>query len=168
VSGVPDRAFSSQSQRTADQLAVVYDRKGVVQRAVLLPDELVVNSVGIYGSGDLLVIGTSPPDEAARLLVIGQSGDVERRLSLSDEDYKLTFFNGDQAPPGAERSPCQATGGGTPTVRFQRRAPSVSTVSSAAASCPSGYAGWEQGSDENRNGPRDPAAEYRCVRAKPN
>lgn len=71
------------------QLALIFDRKGAFQKAVRMPDNMHVNAVGIYDSGDLLAISTNSQDKSAHLLIIGESGGIDRELRLFDEDYNL-------------------------------------------------------------------------------
>jgi hypothetical protein len=71
-------------------LVLLYDRKGTFQRAVPVPQDLDPKSVGIYGSGDLLVIAANPITKAAELYVLSTKGDIIRHFLLFDEDYNTS------------------------------------------------------------------------------
>ncbi len=73
------------------ELALIYDRKGTLQKAVRLPDDgLQVRTVGLYESGNLLAIGADNRDHSARLLVVDESGRTIREIRLADDDYNLS------------------------------------------------------------------------------
>ena len=83
---------ASLSGPTPDQvkLALIYDRKGSLQKAVRLPEDgWQVSTVGLYESGNLLAIGADNRDHSARLLVVDESGETVREIRLFDEDYNL-------------------------------------------------------------------------------
>ena len=69
-------------------LALVYDRKGTLQRAVPIPPNIDPKSIGMYGSGDLLVITKDASANRLRLLVLDHDGDIKNELSLFDYDYE--------------------------------------------------------------------------------
>jgi len=72
------------------ELALIYDRKGTLQKVVRLPEDgMQVTAVGLYESGNLLAIGADNRDHSARLLVVDGSGETVRELRLFDEDYNL-------------------------------------------------------------------------------
>jgi hypothetical protein len=68
------------------QLALIYDSKGTFQRSVRLPDDIQISALGVYDSGELLIVGTGT-NKLARLLVVDADGDVDRELRLFDDDY---------------------------------------------------------------------------------
>jgi hypothetical protein len=71
-------------------LALLYDRKGTFESAVPIPRELDPKAVGIYGSGDLLVIAANKITKAAELYVLSPKGDVINHFLLFDEDYNTS------------------------------------------------------------------------------
>jgi hypothetical protein len=44
----------------------------------------------MYGSGNLLVVGANAKDKSVHLLVVSESGNVDREMRLFDEDYNLS------------------------------------------------------------------------------
>jgi hypothetical protein len=90
VNATPVKASVSDPEPDPVKLALIYDRKGALQKAVRLPnDGLDVTAVGLYDSGNLLVVGANTEDHSARLLVVSEAGDTVRELRLFDEDYNL-------------------------------------------------------------------------------
>lgn len=86
--GVPvDNSMNEGKRSKWVMLAVVYDRKGTLERAVPLPQNVDPKSIGMYGSGDLLVVTKDPVRNRLRLLVLDKDGDVKNELSLFDFDY---------------------------------------------------------------------------------
>jgi hypothetical protein len=79
-------------------LALIYDRKGIFERAVPIPHELDPKSVGIYGSGNLLVIAANKITKAAELYVLSPQGDVINHFLLFDEDYNTSKMAKKQQP----------------------------------------------------------------------
>ena len=72
------------------KLALIYDRKGALQKAVpLSEDGLQVSAVGLYKSGNLLAVGADNRNHSARLLVVDEDGETIREIRLFDEDYNL-------------------------------------------------------------------------------
>lgn len=72
------------------ELALIYDRKGALQKAVRLPEDgLQVSAVGLYESGNLLAVGADNHDHSARLFVVDENGEIVRQIRLFDEDYNL-------------------------------------------------------------------------------
>jgi hypothetical protein len=91
VMATPVKASLSDPQPDWVEMALIYDRKGALQKAVRLPgDSLQVTALGLYESGNLLAIGVDIRDRSARLLVVDQSGDTVREIRLFDEDYNLS------------------------------------------------------------------------------
>lgn len=68
-------------------LALVYSRKGTLEYAVPIPQDIDAKSIGLYGSGDLLVIAKDPARNRLRLLVLDKDGDIINEFSLFDHDY---------------------------------------------------------------------------------
>lgn len=68
-------------------LALIYDRKGTLEHAVPIPQDIDAKSIGMYGSGDLLVITKDSARNRLRLLVLDKDGDIKSELSLFDHDY---------------------------------------------------------------------------------
>jgi hypothetical protein len=90
VYATPLKANLSDPTPDPHKLALIYDRKGVLQKAVRLPEDgIEVSTVGLYESGNLLAIGADNHDHSARLLVVDESGEIIRELRLFDEDYNL-------------------------------------------------------------------------------
>ena len=79
-------------------LALLYDRKGTFERAVPIPRELDPKAVGIYGSGNLLVIAANKITKAAELYVLSLQGDVINHFLLFDEDYNTSKMAKKQQP----------------------------------------------------------------------
>jgi len=79
-------------------LALLYDRKGTFERAVPIPRELDPKAVGIYGSGNLLVIAANKITKAAELFVLSSKGDVINHFLLFDEDYNTSKMAKKQQP----------------------------------------------------------------------
>ena len=79
-------------------LALLYDRKGTFERAVPIPRELDAKAVGIYGSGNLLVIAANKITKAAELFVLSPQGDVINHFLLFDEDYNTSKMAKKQQP----------------------------------------------------------------------
>jgi len=79
-------------------LALLYDRKGTFERAVPIPHELDPKAVGIYGSGNLLVIAANKITKAAELYVLSPKGDVINHFLLFDEDYNASKMAKKQQP----------------------------------------------------------------------
>lgn len=69
------------------QLALIYDGKGTLQRAVRLPDGIQIHALGVYDSGELLIVASGADNKLARLLVVDADGDTDGELRLFDEDY---------------------------------------------------------------------------------
>ncbi|WP_058187493.1 hypothetical protein [Terracidiphilus gabretensis] len=90
VYATPVKTHISDSTPDQVKLALIYDRKGTLQKAVRLPEEdLEVITVGLYDSGNLLAIGADNRDHSARLLVVDENGETIREIRLFDEDYNL-------------------------------------------------------------------------------
>jgi hypothetical protein len=89
VFAMPVKASLSDPTPDRVELALIYDRKGALQKAVRLPEGLEVTALGLYESGNLLAVGADNRNHSARLLVVNQSGDTEREIRLFDEDYNL-------------------------------------------------------------------------------
>lgn len=68
-------------------LALVYNRKGTLEHVVPIPQDFDATSIGMYGSGDLLVVAKDPVRNGLRLLVLDKDGDKKNELSLFDYDY---------------------------------------------------------------------------------
>jgi hypothetical protein len=79
-------------------LALVYDRKGTLERAVPIPPHIDPKSIGMYGSEDLLVITKDAATNRLRLLVLDHDGDVKNELSLFDYDYEANRKAGKGQP----------------------------------------------------------------------
>ena len=90
VDALPEKASLQDKSPTRVQLALIYNRQGEFQKAVRLPDGLEVSTLGVYGSGNLLVVGANAKDKSAHLLVVSESGGVDREMRLFDEDYNLS------------------------------------------------------------------------------
>lgn len=69
-------------------LALVYDRKGTLERVVPIPAKIDPRSIGMYSSGDLLVVAKDASTKRLRLLVLDHDGDIKNELSLFDYDYE--------------------------------------------------------------------------------
>ena len=90
VYATPVKANPSDQRPNQVKLALIYDRKGALQKAVRLPEDgLQVITMGLYESGNLLAIGADDHDHSARLLVIDANGEIVREIKLFDEDYNL-------------------------------------------------------------------------------
>lgn len=68
-------------------LVLLYDRKGNFRRAVPIPAEIEPLALGVYGSGNLLVLATDKDTKAADLAVLSPQGDTIRHLLLFGDDY---------------------------------------------------------------------------------
>lgn len=96
---IEQNQFEKQEARpTWVWLALLYDRKGTFERAVPIPQELDPKSVGIYGSGNLLVIAANKITKAAELFVLSPKGDVINHFLLFDEDYNTNKIAKKQQP----------------------------------------------------------------------
>lgn len=84
--------------RNSVTLALVYDRKGALERAVPIPPHIDPQSIGMYGSGDLLVITKDASTNRLRLLVLDHDGDIKNELSLFDYDYEANRKSGKGQP----------------------------------------------------------------------
>jgi hypothetical protein len=90
VIATPVKASLSDPTPNEVELALIYDRKGALQKAVRLPgDGLQVSALGLYESGNLLAVAADSRDHSARLLVVDESGEAVREIRLFDEDYNL-------------------------------------------------------------------------------
>lgn len=69
-------------------LALAYDRKGTLEHVIPVPQDIDATSIGMYSSGDLLVVAKDPVRNRLRLLVLGKDGDKKNELSLFDRDYE--------------------------------------------------------------------------------
>jgi hypothetical protein len=90
VYATPIKASLSDPDQDQVEMALIYDRKGALQKAVRLPGGLQVTALGIYESGNLLAVGADNRDQSARLLVMDDKGDTIREIRLFDEDYNLS------------------------------------------------------------------------------
>jgi hypothetical protein len=90
VDAQPEKASPQDKWPPPVQLALIYDRQGVFQKAVRLPDGFEASALGMYGSGNLLVVGANVSDKSAHLLVVSESGGIDREMRLFDEDYNLS------------------------------------------------------------------------------
>ena len=79
-------------------LALIYDRKGTLEHAVPIPQDVDAKSIGMYGSGDLLVITKDSVRNRLRLLVLDKDGDIKSELSLFDYDYDAGQVTGKKRP----------------------------------------------------------------------
>lgn len=68
-------------------LVLLYDRTGKFENAIPLPSEIAPKAVGVYGSGNLLVIASDKTTKAAGMYVLSPRGDIIRQFLLFDEDY---------------------------------------------------------------------------------
>lgn len=82
-----DNSMTEGAKEKWVNLALVYDTKGTFQRAVPIPQDIDVLSIGMYGSGDLLVVTKDPIRNRLRLLILDNDGDIKNELSLFDYDY---------------------------------------------------------------------------------
>jgi hypothetical protein len=91
-------AENEKPARRSVTLALVYDRKGTLQRAIPIPPKIDPKSIGMYGSGDLLVITKDTSTNRLRLLVLDHDGDIKNELSLFDYDYEANRKAGKGQP----------------------------------------------------------------------
>lgn len=92
-----EQAPIAQSQLEAERtpqtwawLALLYDRKGTFEHAVPIPSDIEPVALGIYGSGDLLLVATNKTTKAADLVVLSPQGGVITHLLLFDDDYNTS------------------------------------------------------------------------------
>lgn len=80
-------------------VAIIFDRKGKFETAVPIPS--VIDSpkaVGIYGSGNLLVIAADKATKAAEMFVLSPKGDVINHFLLLDDDYNTSKYAKSKQP----------------------------------------------------------------------
>lgn len=101
VGATPQKNPMEESQDAAPQnvnLALIFDRKGTLQRAVPIPQNIDARSIGMYSSGDLLVVSKDAAANRLHLLVLDRDGDVKSELSLFDYDYEANRKSGKGQP----------------------------------------------------------------------
>lgn len=87
VSATPQDKAAERAAQNSVELALIYDSKGTFQRAVRLPAGVEIHALGVYDSGEVLIVASGPDNKLARLLVVDAEGDIDRELRLFDEDY---------------------------------------------------------------------------------
>jgi len=80
------------------KVALVYDRKGTLEHVVPIPQDVDPKSIGMYGSGDLLLVAKDAARNRLRLLVLDKDGDIKNELSLFDGDYDAGQKAGKKQP----------------------------------------------------------------------
>jgi len=68
-------------------LVLIYDRKGVLQNVVTIPPGIDVKSIGLYRSGDLLIVAINRSSNTASLFVLDNKGNIKHKFLLFDNDY---------------------------------------------------------------------------------
>jgi hypothetical protein len=99
ATGHDDTAFLS--------LVLVYDRDGQFKHAVPIPPDIDALAVGVFDSGDVLLVSMDPSTKAARLTVVSESGESLHTFPLFDNDFNT-------APDAVKKQPLVHTlaGGG--------------------------------------------------------
>ena len=89
VTTVAENPLEKQKEPTVDAWVVLlFDRKGKFEKAVPIPANIDnPTSIGIYGSGNLLLVAANKTTKAAEMFVLSRDGDVINNLLLLDEDY---------------------------------------------------------------------------------
>ncbi|MFZ0661781.1 MAG: hypothetical protein WAM66_03750 [Acidobacteriaceae bacterium] len=101
MSAAPLENSLEESQGTVPQevtVALIYDRKGTLERVVPIPPKIDPQSIGMYSSGDLLVISKDASRNRLSLLVLDHDGDIKNELSLFDYDYDAKRKVGNKQP----------------------------------------------------------------------
>jgi hypothetical protein len=88
-------------------LVLVYDRDGEFKHAVRIPPDVDALSIGVFASGDVLLVSMDPNTKAAALTVVSEKGEPLHSFPLFDNDYNM-------APDAARKQPLVHTlaGGG--------------------------------------------------------
>lgn len=112
VDARPDNGPAGQIAAPFISLVLIYDRDGEFRRAVPVPADVNVQGIGVFDSGDVLLVGMDPATKAAKLTVVSQSGEPAHSFPLFDNDFNT-------APDAAKKQPLMHTlqGGGLDLVQ---------------------------------------------------
>lgn len=69
------------------KLVLIYDRKGPLQHVVPVPVGIDIKTVGLYRSGDILVVAMDQATRAGRFIVMDTEGNVKNEFLPFDNDY---------------------------------------------------------------------------------
>lgn len=84
---VPHSLEKTPKQPKPVQIILLYDRKGKLEDTFQLPADINAKAIGIYGSGDLLVVDVNEDTKAARFIVMDNKGNQKNEFLLFDSDY---------------------------------------------------------------------------------
>jgi hypothetical protein len=105
-----------QSDAAFVSLVLIYDRDGEFKRAVPIPSDVDALAIGVFDSGDVLLVSMEATTKAARLTVLSESGESLHSFPLFDNDFNTT-------PDAAAKQPLVRTlpGGGLELVQVVRQ-----------------------------------------------